>query len=342
MARRFDEIFGGSATDAPPPTSGDGTTETDASASQSQQTAPAPQGETPSATTGAVADGPGTASPKPPETAKPPETTTDPEHELATDDQISAEQDVDKLRRSLTASRKDARGERARRREETQRLQTELAELRGQIAVYQRTPGVVPGAPGGKPEAVATPPAPPPLTDEEWYSNGAEATKAYVDFHLEQIRQAAEAQRENDRKAARTRFLARSEEKARERHEDFADMLELFIKHAPKNVRDEIFDKNDDDPAEAAYQFGLEVSKYGKVPTVSDMEKRLRAEIEAEYAAKYPQLQQQQAQAQSQAPAQQQATPKPPIPKSITQARGNGVGRPGPAGPRSFESIFPR
>ncbi len=204
--------------------------------------------------------------------------------------------DLDGLKRALAAARGDKRKARKAYRE----VEAQLAELRGRISVYQQH-GANPAPAGGQKPQGQQQSQEPDISDEDWYGKGPAAVKAYI-----------AAMRQRDRQEADLRRLNASEKRALKNHADFEQKLDLFKKHAPPHVVKQMLEE--DDPAEFAYDYANTLDQIKDTPTLDDLRKKIRAEIEAEMAAK------------NSGAVVDQPQAKPPIPRSLAGARGNGAG----------------
>lgn len=248
-------------------------------------------------------------------------------HEDAEDEHVP--DNLDGLKKALGAARGDKRKARKAYRE----VETQLAELKGRIAVYvaqlQRQAANAQSPAPIKPEPAKAPP--PDITDDNFYLQGPKTIKDYVEHRFATLDgRLNETRAEYDRRVAELRTDI-SRENARRRHSDYDEVTESFRGKEPPHVAQDILASHD--PAERLYEYAKAFREFSGVDSVdafrAKIEAEVRAKVEAEYAAK------------SQAVTPQHQAPKPPVPQqSLAGARGNGFGKPAAwSGPRTLEQI---
>lgn len=238
--------------------------------------------------------------------AKPVEQTEDESQDVHVPD------DLEGLKKALSASRGDKRKER----KKWQETERQLAELKGRLAVYQQhvaQPKVEPMAPK-MPEV-------PDLNESNFFDPNEQ--KKYIDYQRVTLKQELDRQ-----------FQDRSERAARKRHEDFDSVVNEFVTAAKNNPNLWKQFAEDDDPGEYAYQIGKQLKDFQGVSSIADYEAKIEARVRAKIAAESN---------QQPTPTQQVAAPqmpKPPLPKSIASVRGTGLGVKPEWSPHTPEQLY--
>jgi hypothetical protein len=208
----------------------------------------------------------------------------------------------EKLKRSLHASRADVKKYHKR----LQDVETQLSQFRNIVS------GI------GQQNQQAQQQVKTPDIDADNYFQGPDAVKAYIEHHVNSVKNESQI-----------RFNRLSAAAARHRYDDYDEVVSSY--KMPASIQQEVLDS--DDPGDLLYQYAKASREFEGVRDVKTyrekIEQELREKLEAEYASKYQNNNQQQIK-------------KPNIPQSLASARGNGAGKPATwGGPTPFEDIIP-